>query len=114
LIHQNTLKLADFGIKKRIEKVSDSQSFETIPYIDPKSFKKNDDDQELDEKSDIYSVGVLFWEISSGCLPFAEEPYDISLINKILEGHRETPVPDTPEDYKKIYTGKYLTQSCIV
>jgi hypothetical protein len=51
----------------------------------------------------------LLWEISSGRPPFYNEgkPYDIGLAIEILQGFRETPVIGTPDDYVKIYTGKY-------
>ena len=64
----------------------------------------------LNEKSDVYSVGVLLWEISSGQLPFyiEGEQYDIDLAIEILQGLREKAIPGTPEDYIKVYTGKYI------
>ncbi|CAB4388507.1 unnamed protein product [Rhizophagus irregularis] len=56
-------------------------------------------------KLDIYSVGVLFWELSSGQPPFATEEYDIDLALEISqEGRREEPILNTPEIYIKIYT----------
>ncbi len=63
----------------------------------------------LNEKSDVYSVGVLLWKISSGRPPFQieGEQYDISLAIEILQGLREEIIPGTPKDYVKIYTGKY-------
>jgi hypothetical protein len=83
-----------------------------IPYIDPRSFNNQIDNQtqtySLNEKSNIYSVGVLLWEISSGNPPFHKENYDLSLMHKISQGLKETPVQDTPESYVKIYTGKYI------
>ncbi len=106
--------MADFGLSKTIEDASNSQSklFGIVPYVDPKIFsgqRNNNNRYSLNEKSDIYSVGVLLWEISSGRPPFYNEgkPYDIGLALNILQGFRETPVPDTPEGYLKIYTGKY-------
>ena len=87
--------------------------FGVIPYVDPKSFirKKSTTNKteiySLNEKSDIYSVGVLLWEISSGKQPFCDESYDFGLVTEILRGYRETPVPNTPENYIKIYTGNY-------
>ena len=117
MIHQNVIKLADFGLSKRIEEASNSQSklFGIIPYIDPKKFsrRKNNDNSKqiytLNEKSDVYSVGILLWEISSGKPPFyiEGEQYDIDLAVEILQGLREKTIPDTPEDYAKIYTGNY-------
>ncbi|GBB88064.1 hypothetical protein RclHR1_01460014 [Rhizophagus clarus] len=82
-----------------------------VPYVDPKSFngRKNNDDQtaqmySLNKNSDVFSIGVLLWEISSGKPPFYGEKYDIGLVLEISRGRRETVVLDTPENYKTIYT----------
>jgi serine/threonine protein kinase len=109
LVHQNTVKLADSGLSKRIEETSNSQSklFGLIPYTDPKSFISTTTLYLLNEKSDVYSIGVLLWEISSGQPPFHDKPYNISLALSILQGLREAPIPETSEDYIKIYTGVY-------
>ncbi|RGB39206.1 kinase-like domain-containing protein [Rhizophagus diaphanus] len=116
LVHRNIIKLSDFGLSKRIESSSNIQSKLfgiLIPYVDPKRFSeqcKNKNSTQvfsLNEKSDIYSVGVLFWEISSGQPPFYSKgkQYDIDLALEILQGLREEPVPDTPDDLIEIYTG---------
>ncbi|CAB4438302.1 unnamed protein product [Rhizophagus irregularis] len=87
-----------------IDEASKSQSklFGMVPYIDPKVFILNG--KKLDEKSDVYSIGVLLWEISSGKPPFYEEKYDFSLMYKISQGRREITVPNTPNDYSNLYT----------
>ncbi|GES91122.1 kinase-like domain-containing protein [Rhizophagus clarus] len=104
LIHQNTIKLAGFGLSKRIGEASKPESDLTcmVPYIDPKKFAIQT--YALNEKSNVYSIGVLFWEISSGQPPFKGKLYDTSLAKQILQGYRETAVPDTPADYSNIYT----------
>ena len=118
LIHQNSIKLADFGLSKRIEVASNTQSklHGIIPYVDPKKFSsrrrnKNNEAQiySLNEKSDVYSVGMILWEISSGKPPFYIEgkPYGIGLALEILQGLKETIVPNTPTDCTNLYTGKY-------
>jgi hypothetical protein len=109
-------------LSKRIEEASKRQSkiFGIVPYIDPKRFarSKNNNNKKqvysLNKKSDIYSIGVLLWEISSGQPPFCNEPYDISLAMDILEGVREKPVPNTPYDYVKLYTGKYSLNPIVI
>ncbi|UZO13503.1 uncharacterized protein OCT59_005001 [Rhizophagus irregularis] len=56
------------------------------------------------EKDDIYTIGVLLREISSGRPLFKDELYDGNLIKKILQGYRETIVLDTFADYSSLYT----------
>ncbi|PKC67657.1 kinase-like protein [Rhizophagus irregularis] len=107
LVLQNKIKLANFGLSKSIEETSNVQSsklFGVIPYVDPKRLM--DQKYKLNELSDVYSVGVLLWEISSGKQPFCSEgeAYDIGLAFEISQGSREEPIPDTPEAYVTLYT----------
>ncbi|POG63182.1 kinase-like domain-containing protein, partial [Rhizophagus irregularis DAOM 181602=DAOM 197198] len=105
LIHRNIVKLADFGLSKRIEETYfQSKIFGLIPYNDPQSFNSSTSLYVLNEKSDVYSIGVLLWEISSGRPPFSDELNYLGLVMKIFQGLREKPILDTPEEYIKIYT----------
>src|SRR5688572_16586881 len=112
-MHQNNIKLADFGLSRRISDVpSSTDVFGVVPYVDPRSLnnvKNKNQHYILNPKSDVYSVGVLFWQISSGHRPFYAEKveYDANLIMKIKEGKRENVVKDTPINYSNLYEGKY-------
>ena len=98
--------MADFGLSKKAESSSNaSKVFGIIPYIDPKSFN-NSQEYRLNNKSDVYSVGVLLWEISSGYRPFCKEEYDVSLALAILNGKREQIIDGTPVTYSNLFRGK--------
>ncbi|CAB5361443.1 unnamed protein product [Rhizophagus irregularis] len=119
LIHQKKIKLSDFGLSKMVGEISNNKSKVNgmISYIDPKSFEIDDNiinqkDDELNEKSDVYSVGVLMWQISSGRKPFSlkgskdtNDDYnnDISLALAILDGKREEVIDETPDVYRNLY-----------
>ena len=49
---------------------------------------------------DIYSLGVIFWHISSGRIPFAKRLREAALLKELMEGHREQIVPGTPREYR--------------
>ncbi|KAG0088944.1 hypothetical protein BGZ92_005530 [Podila epicladia] len=49
---------------------------------------------------DVYSLGVVFWHISSGRIPFAKRLREPALLKELMEGHREEIVPGTPKEYR--------------
>ena len=75
-----------------------------MPYIDPKGL--NNQNYKLDKKSDVYSVGVLMWQISSGYKPFRNADYDVRLTVAIVNGKREKIIKGTSVEYSDLYRGK--------
>ncbi|GES99717.1 kinase-like domain-containing protein [Rhizophagus clarus] len=119
MVHQNNIKLEVFVLSHRIE-VSNSAKdlFGKVPYINPQCFKNQTNND--NKKSDVYSVGVLLWEISSGQEPFKsynDTHSESALAIRIANGEREIPVFGTPVDYINIYdVGKIIQmidQICI-
>ncbi|RGB24703.1 kinase-like domain-containing protein [Rhizophagus diaphanus] len=53
-------------------------------------------------KSDIYSIGMLMWEISSGQPPFINYEHNYDLAMNIVNGIRPKIVSGTPLEYKNL------------
>ncbi|EXX63531.1 Bck1p [Rhizophagus irregularis DAOM 197198w] len=102
VIHQGEAKIIDLGIAKSTETETNLHPgvFGMISYIDPKLLENCS--YKYDKKSDIYSLGVLMWELSSGCPPFNNEDLILLRINLIC-GAREDPIPDMPIEYLNLY-----------
>ena len=52
--------------------------------------------------SDIYSISMIMWEISSGQPPSINYENDYDLAMKIINGMRPKIVPETPLEYKEL------------
>nr|CAG8532960.1 4988_t:CDS:2 [Entrophospora candida] len=103
LVHQKTIKLTDFGLSRKILESATTSTFKLIgliPYIDPQCFKHN---SKPNKKSDVYSVGVLLWELTSNQPPFSNHHQQFTLMFSISQGIREEPIPNTPDEYINLY-----------
>ncbi len=58
----NKAKVSDFGIAQLPTSNSDRSYYGTLPYMSPEQIM----DKPVDQRSDIYSVGVVFYEILTG------------------------------------------------
>jgi len=103
LIHAGVAKITDFGLSDLIlQQKSRSDGKGTLPYIDPRCL--NNPSIRRDEKSDIFSFGVVLWEISGGKRPCDGLQDYTDIINYRLNGSRDTPVSGTPEAYIMLYS----------
>ena len=93
--------MADFGLSGKITK-----TVGVLPYVDPKYFGNPSQDYKLNKKSDVYNIGVLMWQISSGCKPFTETNDDIGLAFALVKGRREEIIDGTPIKYSNLYEGE--------
>ncbi len=104
LLKNGLIKVADFGIAK----LPDNDSFTltdkaigTVNYISP---EQATNEGPADERSDLYSVGVLMYELSCGQLPFTgDTPVAVAYkhVNDIPKHPREIK-PEMPEGLDQI------------
>ncbi|PKY45754.1 kinase-like protein [Rhizophagus irregularis] len=90
-------KLSDFGFCGPADKPLNS-IYGNLPYIAPEVICG----KETTFASDIYSIGMLMWEISSGQSPFINFENDCELALKIINGMRPKIVSGTPLEYKDL------------
>lgn len=81
LLTDGTIKVMDFGIAKFAREESmtaTDQAIGTVHYISPEQARGD----VTDEKSDIYSVGVMFYEMLTGQKPFdTDSPISIAVMH---------------------------------
>lgn len=98
-----TIKVMDFGIAKfaREEgKTATDQAIGSVHYISPEQAKGD----VTDEKSDIYSVGAMMYEMLSGRKPFdSDNPVSIAVMHMHDIPERPRAVnPDIPDGLEEI------------
>ncbi|RHZ61735.1 hypothetical protein Glove_346g125 [Diversispora epigaea] len=70
-----------------------SQIYGVIPYMAPELYKN----EPYSYASDIYSLGMIMWHLTSGHRPFHDREHGPKLILDILDGKRPEITEDTPE-----------------
>lgn len=101
--HEGRVKLMDFGIAKDVANTSMTMTgtFMGSPsYMSPEQIRGRD----VDLRSDLYSLSVLFYEVITGRLPFTgQTTHDV--VMKIMEGEFTYPkfiIPGLPEAINNI------------
>ncbi|RHZ58761.1 hypothetical protein Glove_368g22 [Diversispora epigaea] len=105
LIITNDFKavLSDLGFSQRVTVNSENskkkpQIFGIIPYMAPELFKG----KPYTFASDIYSLGMILWELTTGHKPFYDQEHGTNLIYDILDGKRPEITKDTPECWENL------------
>ena len=92
--------ICDFGLSQsENSSKSDSSTVQgVLPYIAPEIFQI----RKFTQKSDIYALGILMYQIASGELPFRDLPFDKNLAIRICGGLRPEMPESAPEPYKRL------------
>ncbi|RIA87828.1 kinase-like domain-containing protein [Glomus cerebriforme] len=97
ILYSNDWFISDFGFCGPVDKPLGS-IYGNLPYIAPEVIVG----EGYTFASDIYSIAMLMWEISSGQPPFANYENDYDLAMNIVNGMRPKIVSGTPLEYKKL------------
>lgn len=94
------VKLSDFGIAKAVERTSVTRTGMLkgkVSYMSPEQIEG----EPLDGRSDLFTAGIVFWEMLTGRSLFRGDPAtDRVVLNRILIAPIEAPTqvaPDVPE-----------------
>src|SRR6202522_3204236 len=99
--HRLQIKLIDFGLAKNVgggnlpqSIVSGDQFVGTFAFASPEQCRR----QELDTRSDLYSLGVTLWFLLTGKAPFRGSPEEVSGSHLFQEPPFEAlpPIPQMP------------------
>ncbi|RIB20719.1 kinase-like domain-containing protein [Gigaspora rosea] len=86
--------VADLGFSRPAkEDPKNSEIYGIMPYISPEVFIK----KQYSFSSDIYSLRMIMWELTSGRRPFCNRGYDTDLALSICDGSRPEITEDTPQ-----------------
>lgn len=99
LTQSGEVKVLDFGIAKvktdsNYNLTQEGSRLGTIFYMSPEQIRS----QELDQRSDIYSLGILLFEMLTGQCPYDEEMSEFDITLKIVND----PLPDAQALYPNI------------
>ncbi|RHZ82440.1 hypothetical protein Glove_109g431 [Diversispora epigaea] len=105
LVDEGKLLITDLGLSQPLDASSISMGGGMVAYTDPE-YLRSQMKKKRNKPSDIYSLGVLFWELSSGRPPFGDFK-SIEIYNMVISGEREKSINGTPKDYINIYSSAW-------
>lgn len=99
-------KLSDFGLAKLKRESQSSHAgvgdaAGTLAWMAPELFNRGG---KCTEKSDMYSYGMILWELTSGKIPFEDAPNPSVIPTWVQQGERERIPSDTPKEMQDLIT----------
>jgi formylglycine-generating enzyme required for sulfatase activity len=97
LLQRDNPRVADFGISRLLRTTSQSTNVSgTLAYMAPEAF-----DGKRNERTDIWAVGVIFYQLLGGSLPYDQQDM-VSFIGAIMR-HDPAPLPESvPEVLRRV------------
>ncbi len=99
-----TPRLADFGISRVLKSISKSAvTAGTPPYMAPEAFNRK-----RNQQTDIWSAGVMFYQLLSGRLPF--DGNDMAELYGAILNEEPDPLPAVVPEWMRQVVAKSLTK----
>ena len=91
--------ISDFGLSKPADQPTKSKEiYGVLPYIAPEVLRG----KPYTKAADIYSFGIIMWEMTSGIPAFNNIPHDFDLSLRICEGLRPEIIEGTEVEYAEL------------
>lgn len=91
---QGILKVMDFGLALQVDNEQETKKIIGTPYyMAPEQIMR----QGIDERTDIYQLGAVFYRIFAGTTPFKSID-----LRELLQSHLKDPVPKICEKYPEM------------
>ncbi len=98
-LSSSIIYIGDLGLSKPADKPSKTDEiYGVIPYIAPEVLLG----KPYTKAADIYSFGIIMWEMTSGIPAFNHMPHDFNLSLKICRGLRPNIVKGTMPEYAEL------------
>ena len=91
-------KVADFGLSQVLASTTQGRSVANPVWLAPEIMKS----EEYTEKADVYSYGVILYELASRQNFFGDCKFMSALENRVIEGERPSIPNSTPPEFSKI------------
>ncbi|PKY52039.1 kinase-like protein, partial [Rhizophagus irregularis] len=99
LLNEENAFISDFGMCRPTDAVGAKESFYgIIPNIAPEIFRG----RPYFQAGDIYSLGIVLWELACGVIAFADRSHDVYLLLEIIDGLRPQTCHFAPPVYNKL------------
>src|SRR6266498_4489173 len=97
ILYENEIDIviSDLGISKSSIDNDDNEIYGVISYVAPEILQG----KEYTTASNIYSFGMIMWELMTGRMPFCDQKYDIELTINICKGFRPPVISNAPKGY---------------
>ncbi len=96
---QIVMYISDLGLSKPADKPSKiNEIYGVLPYIAPEVLRG----KPYTKAADIYSFGIIMWEMTSGIPVFNNIPHDFNLFLNICQGLRPDIIKGTMPEYAEL------------